>query len=174
MNDVLPKPFTRQSLLNMLEKHLVHLKNIPSGIDTASSAPATGIPQNSATQSVKEETTPGQSPGTSIGNWQSPAQFPGVSPINVTMPNQFMQQQPGAPTAPFTIDQNGGIQYSTNQMGSMNAAAAAGAPRTAHRRQMSDMSGSADAHNLAKRQRMFAASASNAAVVNPMQTNRMP
>ncbi|EER23380.1 kinase-regulated stress-responsive transcription factor skn7 [Coccidioides posadasii str. Silveira] len=170
MNDVLPKPFTRQSLLNMLEKHLVHLKNIPTAIDATQSAPPTAIPQNSATQSVKEETTPGQSPGTSIGNWQSPAQFPGVSPINVSIPNQFMQQQAGAPATPFTIDQNGGIQYPGNQMGSMNVATA---PRTSHRRQMSDISSGADAHNLAKRQRMFATPANNT-VVNPMQTNRMP
>ncbi|WEW60616.1 kinase-regulated stress-responsive transcription factor skn7 [Emydomyces testavorans] len=171
MNDVLPKPFTRQSLFSMLEKHLAHLKSIPSGIDATQSAPATAIPQNSATQSVKEETTPGQSPGTSIGNWQSPAQFPGVSPISVTMPNQFIQQQAAAPAGPFTMDHNGSIQYSPNQMGSMNATAA---PRTSHRRQMSDMSSSADAHSLSKRQRMFAASANNTAVVNPMQTSRMP
>ncbi|EEP80605.1 hypothetical protein UREG_05447 [Uncinocarpus reesii 1704] len=167
MNDVLPKPFTRQSLLNMLEKHLVHLKSIPSGIDATQSAPASAIPQNSATQSVKEETTPGQSPGASIGNWQSPAQFPGVSPINVTIPNQFIPQQAGPPAGPFTMDQNGSIQYSANQMGQMNTAAA---PRASHRRQVSDMSSGADAHNLAKRQRMFA----NNAVVNPMQTSRMP
>ncbi|KDN52603.1 hypothetical protein K437DRAFT_231954 [Tilletiaria anomala UBC 951] len=28
MNDILPKPFTKQGLLNMLEKHLIHLKTV--------------------------------------------------------------------------------------------------------------------------------------------------
>lgn len=28
MNDVLPKPFTKEGLLNMLEKHLIHLKTV--------------------------------------------------------------------------------------------------------------------------------------------------
>ncbi|KAI2344700.1 kinase-regulated stress-responsive transcription factor skn7 [Ophidiomyces ophidiicola] len=186
MNDVLPKPFTRSSLLNMLEKHLVHLKNMPGTIDVTQSGPASAIPQNSATQSVKDETTPGQSPGTSIGTWQSPAQFQGVSPINVSMPNQFMQPQAVAaasPGGPFAALDQSSLQYTTNPMAPMNPAAAAAAavsatPRTSHRRQASELASTADPHHMAKRQRMYvaaaAAAANNAPVVNPMQTNRMP
>jgi hypothetical protein len=37
MNDVLPKPFTKDSLLGMLEKHLLHLKQIQ---EVGSSIPA--------------------------------------------------------------------------------------------------------------------------------------
>jgi osomolarity two-component system response regulator SKN7 len=79
MDDVLPKPFTRKSLLDMLEKHLVHLKTIPQGMET--SQPTATVPmaaQTSATHSVKEDSSPGQSPATSMNNWQSPGQFQGL------------------------------------------------------------------------------------------------
>ena len=33
MNDVLPKPFTKEGLLHMLEKHLPHLKKPVSHMD---------------------------------------------------------------------------------------------------------------------------------------------
>ncbi|PGH26579.1 hypothetical protein AJ80_01708 [Polytolypa hystricis UAMH7299] len=170
MNDVLPKPFTRQSLLNMLEKHLVHLKSIPPNIDAPQSATVATMPQNVAPQQVKEEASPGQSPATSM-TWQSPGQFQGVSPINPTMANQFMQQPP-TPTAPFGLDQNG-VQYSAApaQVAAINAAAAAGS-RPQHRRQMSDMSSAVEVNNFPKRQRMIAQA--NTAIVNPMQTTRLP
>jgi osomolarity two-component system, response regulator SKN7 len=60
MNDVLPKPFTKEGLLNMLEKHLQHLKKPLHGMD------AMGVPQpvqplahTSAKQSMKDEDSPG-------------------------------------------------------------------------------------------------------------------
>lgn len=166
MNDVLPKPFTRQSLLNMLEKHLVHLKNVPviEGQPHPVAANPAAIVQNSASQSVKEENSPGQSPATSINNWQSPGQFQGVSPINPAAPNQFIQQ--GQPTPAFAMDSNGNIQYPAAQMGVMNAARA-----QKHRRQGSDMASPADVNNFNKRQRMYPANGTP--VVNPMQTSRM-
>ena len=167
MNDVLPKPFTRQSLLSMLEKHLVHLKGLPSGIEAPQSVTTASMAQNSATQSVKDESSPGQSPSTSMNNWQSPSQFQGVSPIHTTVPNQFIQQQNTTPTTTFGIDQNG-VQYSTTQIPTMNATTG----RTQHRRQVSDMSSAADASSFPKRQRMFAQT--NPPVVNPMQTSRIP
>jgi osomolarity two-component system response regulator SKN7 len=39
MNDVLPKPFTKEGMLSMLEKHLLHLKNIHQN---PGSAPTSG------------------------------------------------------------------------------------------------------------------------------------
>lgn len=39
MNDVLPKPFTKEGMLSMLEKHLLHLKNIHQN---PASAPTSG------------------------------------------------------------------------------------------------------------------------------------
>jgi hypothetical protein len=40
MNDVLPKPFTKDSLLGMLEKHLLHLKQMQQMQEMAYSIPA--------------------------------------------------------------------------------------------------------------------------------------
>ena len=168
MNDVLPKPFTRQSLLSMLEKHLVHLKSLTPGMEAPQSATTSSITQNSTTQSVKDESSPGQSPSTSMNNWQSPSQFQGVSPIHNTVPNQFIQQQTTTPTTTFGIDQNG-VQYSATQIPTMSASTTA---RTQHRRQVSDMSSPADASSFPKRQRMFAQA--NPPIVNPMQTSRIP
>ncbi|KAK2768703.1 Heat shock factor protein 2 [Arachnomyces sp. PD_36] len=162
MDDVLPKPFTRKSLLDMLEKHLVHLKTIPPAIEAPPpSATAANIPQTSATQSVKDDSSPGQSPATSMNNWQSPGQFQGVSPIHTNVPNQYVPQQPPTPTT-YTIDQNG-VQYPPSQT-PMNAATA-----RQHRRQASEMSGTAEMNNFAKRPRVYAP---NNPAVNTLQTSR--
>lgn len=147
MDDVLPKPFTRQSLLEMLEKHLVHLKNI----DPPTSATAISLTaHSSAPHSVKEENSPGQSPATSMNNWQSPGQIPGVSPMHANLtqvPGQYVQQ--ATPTAPnFAMDQNG-VQYSATTTLSS-------APiRPPHRRQVSEMTEATENANFTKRPRMF-------------------
>lgn len=150
MDDVLPKPFTKKSLLDMLEKHLVHLKSIPPAIDSGPAVPM--APQNSATQSVKEDSSPGQSPATSMNNWQSPSQLQGVSPINPTnvpqVPNQYVQQM--TPTAtPFAMDKNG-VQFPTTQ-----APLSTPTVRPQHRRQASEMSSTPEGANFAKRQRLY-------------------
>lgn len=161
MDDVLPKPFTRKSLLDMLEKHLVHLKNIPPNIEgPPNSATAVSMAQGSATQSVKDESSPGQSPSTSM-NWQSPGQFQGISPIHTNVPNQYVAQQPATPTT-YTIDQNG-MQYPPAQT-PINAATA-----RQHRRQVSEMSSAPEMNNFAKRPRVFPP---NNPPVNPLQTAR--
>lgn len=143
MNDVLPKPFTRQSLQDMLDKQLVHLRRMqaPPPMDGAQQAPVSAMAQNSGATSVKTENSPGQSPGAaaSMGNWQAagPAgQFQGLSPINPSMPNQFIQPQPATPnntttTPSFVYDQNGGMQFATpapTQLGVMSAPNSATTP----------------------------------------------
>jgi osomolarity two-component system response regulator SKN7 len=60
MNDVLPKPFTKEGLLNLLEKHLGHLKE-----------------QKPATQA--------KSP---TGSWHSPNQLAGVSPTGAALTDE--------------------------------------------------------------------------------------
>ncbi|EEA23891.1 kinase-regulated stress-responsive transcription factor skn7 [Talaromyces marneffei ATCC 18224] len=146
MDDVLPKPFTRKSLLDMLEKHLMHLKTVPATtMDPVSVTPMTT--HTSAAQSIKEDSSPGQSPAASMNNWQSPGQLQGMSPVhlNVQQVPQYMQSM--TPTGPF-IDQNG-VQFAT-------PSALGQAPvRGQHRRQVSDMSSAPDAANYAKRQRMY-------------------
>ncbi len=75
MNDVLPKPFTKEGLLTMLEKHLGHLKtNPPSDVGPYTQM----MPPGSARPSLKDESPSVKSPSTA--NWQSPAQMTGISP----------------------------------------------------------------------------------------------
>ncbi|KAN0080519.1 HSF-type DNA-binding domain containing protein [Elaphomyces granulatus] len=155
MDDVLPKPFTRKSLIEMLEKHLVHLKSLPQVIEAPpTSATAVAIAaQNSAPHSVKEDSSPGQSPATSMNNWQSPSQLQGVSPIHPNVQQvqgQYVQQSPTAAT--FAVDQNG-VQYQATQA-SLSAAAVAAA-RPQHRRQASEISGAADIAGFSKRPRVY-------------------
>lgn len=162
MDDVLPKPFTRKSLLDMLEKHLVHLKTIPQGMETSQpTAPVTMAAQTSAAHSVKEDSSPGQSPATSMNNWQSPGQFPGLL-------QQVQPQYVPATAAPaaYAVDQNG-VQYPAPPVALTAAAAAARPP---HRRQISELSSAADNSNFAKRPRMYAHPSQP--MVNPAQATR--
>ncbi|KAJ5662428.1 uncharacterized protein N7477_010044 [Penicillium maclennaniae] len=152
MDDVLPKPFTRKSLLDMLEKHLVHLKTIQPGIEAPPSAAAVTMAQTSASQSIKEDSSPGQSPAGSMNNWQSPGQFQGMQAVPPTMPAVPGQYVPATATpAAYTVDQNG-VQFPAPAV----AVPSTGGPaRPPHRRQMSDMAGGPDNPNMAKRQRMY-------------------
>jgi len=151
MNDVLPKPFTRKSLLDMLETHLQHLKTIPQGIDGAPPPVAvTMATQPSATQSIKEDSSPSQSPAGSMSNWQSPGQFQGMQAVQ---PNMSTIQGPyvaGAPPPAYTVDQNG-VQYPAPPV----AVPSSGAPVNPHRRGMSEMSGAPGNQNMNKRPRMY-------------------
>ena len=83
MNDVLPKPFTKEGLLSMLEKHLSHLKKQPAGIDPMPAPPAPPAPLSKASRSLKSEDSPATSPATTA-NWHSPIpnNFSGVSPAS--------------------------------------------------------------------------------------------
>ncbi|OQD74685.1 hypothetical protein PENDEC_c010G03989 [Penicillium decumbens] len=152
MDDVLPKPFTRKSLLDMLEKHLVHLKTMQQGIEAPPSAAAVTMAQTSASQSIKEDSSPGQSPAGSMNNWQSPGPFQGMQTVPPTMPAVPGQYVPATATpASYTVDQNG-VQFPAPSI----AVPSTGAPaRPPHRRQMSDMTGAADNPNMPKRQRMY-------------------
>lgn len=157
MDDVLPKPFTRKSLLDMLERHLDHLKispQNPPGMEqvppSAAAVSMAAAAQNSATQSIKEDSSPGQSPAGSMNNWQSPSQFQNMQ---VVPPNMSTVQGSyvTAPPAAYAVDQNG-VQYPATPVGVPTA----GAPvRPPHRRQISDMSNATDNPNMPKRQRMY-------------------
>ncbi|KAJ5168015.1 uncharacterized protein N7482_003609 [Penicillium canariense] len=154
MDDVLPKPFTRKSLLGMLEKHLVHLKTMPQGIEAAPPAAAavTMAAQTSASQSIKEDSSPGQSPAGSMSNWQSPGQFQGMPTVPPTMPAvQQYVAAPGAPPGAYTVDQNG-VQFPAPPAVTVPSTGAP--PRPQHRRQMSEMSSATENPNV-KRQRMY-------------------
>ena len=156
---MLPKPFTKEGLLGMLEKHLSHLKKMSNGMEPMVPHSASSLPQTSAAQSLKDESSPNQSPST-ITNWHSPGHFAGISPTTAG-PTPYMQQM--HPAAGYSIDQS--------QMQFQQAHTPLGAPRQPpHRRQISDMAGGDELSNDPKRQRMFVQQ--NAIAMNQMQRAR--
>ena len=86
MNDVLPKPFTKEGLLSMLEKHLSHLKKHPPSMEPMGAPPA---PLSRQSRSLKTEDSPATSPATT-SNWNSPNNLAGVSPASTHAEDQHM------------------------------------------------------------------------------------
>ncbi|KAL4791235.1 HSF-type DNA-binding-domain-containing protein [Aspergillus venezuelensis] len=157
MDDVLPKPFTRKSLLEMLEKHLAHLKTASGTIEgTQPTTPATIAGQSSAAQSVtvKDDGSPSQSPAAAMMAWQSPNQFQPMAAVPANLQQVQGQYVPANPTTAYTIDQNG-VQYPAPPAVAMGAAAP-GQTRPQPRRHISELSNGAENPNMAKRQRMYA------------------
>lgn len=159
MDDVLPKPFTRKSLLDMLEKHLSHMKKLPSGMEPPLSATGSSVPHSSTGQSIKDEpSSPAQSPAGSMGNWQSPGQYAGMSPIQTNLANQYASMANASsygatPQTPMTAGQPG------PQHQSLQTPQPQSQPQQ-HRRQLSEMSGGApDMNGYNKRQRVYAPTA---------------
>ena len=136
MNDVLPKPFTKEGLLSMLEKHLSHLKKTPHGMDPMAAPPPPQLA--SAKPSMKSEDSPVTSPA-AVSNWNSPNNFTGVSPVsnNAEDPHMYAVHNSAAqshyPVQPGM--QHGAPMYNTSPGGPM------GAPPQQHRRVISDISG---------------------------------
>lgn len=156
MNDVLPKPFTKEGLLNMLEKHLGHLKKMQDGMEHMPQHPGSSMPQGSAGHSLKDEASPAQSPST-ISNWQSPSQFNGISPTQGAPPHQYMQPMHSA--GGYGQEQSP-VQYQSPH----NPLGAPGPRQMQHRRQISEIGGD-DMSNESKRRRMYEQ--------NPMAMNQM-
>lgn len=156
MDDVLPKPFTRKSLLDMLEKHLMHLKKTQPGME----APAhvgvmnSTVATSSNAQSVRDDLSAGASPAGSSGTWNSPSQY---SPVNPNMHYGGMQQQPQQQQY---VDANGNA---FTQNGPQTPVGIRGPSMLqqqqqpqAHRRGPSEMSGGNDVGSANKRQRLYA------------------
>jgi osomolarity two-component system response regulator SKN7 len=160
MNDVLPKPFTKEGLLHMLEKHLAHLKQPAHGLEMVP-PPSAGLHPGSVRSSMKEEESPAKSPATG-STWNSPSQVPGVSPVPSTATDaeyaQLHQPHPGMYAVQTPMQQvnpmTGGGQLGYGQPGLVPQ----GQPRQTsgqHRRQISDISGGDEAQTVAKRQQMY-------------------
>ncbi|KAF2640224.1 heat shock transcription factor 2 [Massarina eburnea CBS 473.64] len=146
MNDVLPKPFTKEGLLQMLEKHLAHLKKPVGHIQ----GEAMVAPQPlSATRQILKEESPAKSPATSWGN--SPNQVPGVSPVASNVPDEHMQAVYGN-AGQYAVAQMPGNLYNTSPQMTMQQAQAQARQIAGHRRQISDISGGDDMNNPTKRQ----------------------
>ena len=141
MNDVLPKPFTKEGLLSMLEKHLGHLKRMSDGMEQM--GPQQGMAHASVGSSLKDETSPAASPS-AISNWQSPGQFHGISPTQATSSQSFMQPM-----------QSGGYSQDQSPMSYQPPhTPLSGPPQMQNRRQISEL-GPEDMSNDQKRQRLY-------------------
>lgn len=83
MNDVLPKPFTKEGLLNMLEKHLIHLKTVQKMDEIPK---ALGLPpiSDDMMQSVLSATA---ASAASIGGASSTLQDGAANPMAAMMGN---------------------------------------------------------------------------------------
>ncbi|KAK5116905.1 hypothetical protein LTR62_006626 [Meristemomyces frigidus] len=154
MNDVLPKPFTKEGLLNMLEKHLLHLKKQPPGMEHMSAPPQPNA-LTSAKRSLKSEDSPATSP-TTASNWNSPGNLTGLSPTTSShQDDTFMQTGPG----PYAVQTPMGaphLSYAAPS-GPMGAPPRQQQAAPSHRRALSDISGGAgDLGGDLKRQQMFA------------------
>lgn len=167
MNDVLPKPFTKEGLLNMLEKHLSHLKKQPLGMG----APAPPGALTSAKRGMKAEDSPSTSPATA-SNWNSPGGLPIVSPSSSNnQDDPYMQAihnnaGPAPGPGPYSVQTpiTPATMYHPSPGGPMAApprnppgAPILQGPPPQHRRGISDISGGvADMGGDAKRQQMYA------------------
>ncbi|MCJ1307771.1 kinase-regulated stress-responsive transcription factor skn7 [Agyrium rufum] len=161
MNDVLPKPFTKEGLLNMLDKFLGHLKLRPEGLDMVPNSAST-MTHSSTGKSINDD-SPAQSPST-VTTWHSPGNFSGISPTLANPAGRFMQQQgmaPQPPTSGYSMDPSNMHQFQTPQQPpqAINLPQPPPPPRPVqqHRRQISEViSPGDDVTNDAKRARTFA------------------
>jgi osomolarity two-component system response regulator SKN7 len=161
MNDVLPKPFTKEGLLSMLEKHLGHLKKSPSQIDGVPPGPPPPLVQVAGKHVLKAEESPATSPAT-ISNWTSPGTGLGMSPAaSDAAGNEYSMGVAGHPSAPYHM-QTGmpppGMPSQLSFGGSPRGIASGLGPQPGgpHRRQISDISGGpGDVGSDVKRQQMF-------------------
>ncbi|KAK7561135.1 heat shock transcription factor 2, partial [Phyllosticta citricarpa] len=170
MNDVLPKPFTKEGLLLMLEKHLAHLKKPSAGMDAmvppAVQAP-TAMQHSSGRPSLKDEDSPSKSPTTG-SNWNSPSQMPGVSPVGSSVTEEYMNTVHGHHPTAFGVPTQmpAGIQYNTSPQMPMGARQQGGQQ---HRRQISEITGGDELNNPNKRQQIEKPRSGDDTVEEPFQ-----
>ncbi|KAL1310842.1 hypothetical protein AAFC00_001076 [Neodothiora populina] len=153
MNDVLPKPFTKEGLVQMLEKHLGHLKKHPNALDGMGAPPPPTLAQVAAKNSLKSEDSPATSPA-GVSNWTSPGNTLGVSPASssVTADEYMMTAQQGPP-GPYSLQPP---QLAYGPLARGPPARPPGPPQGPHRRQISDISGGpGDLGSDIKRQHLY-------------------
>lgn len=140
MNDVLPKPFTKEGLLNMLEKHLGHMKKSHSGVE------AMGPPGLNNKASMKSEESPATSPAT-VTNWASPGGVVGASPATNTS-DEFGNPIAASPAYAMAGSMNPGpspqamtLATSPTAPPNMRQQVQQAQAQQAHKRQISEISG---------------------------------
>ena len=139
MNDVLPKPFTKEGLLAMLEKHLSHLKKGHQGMEPMPP------PLKANNRSLKSEDSPATSPATG-SNWNSPNQLTGGSPSNSNL-----GEEPYVVPAPYSQP----VLHAPSTQ--MYAPAASGIlpQHVGQRRPIDNITGGPEMTGDAKRQHMY-------------------
>lgn len=163
MNEVLPKPFTKEGMLRCLEKQLAHLKKPytqttlqvqPNMVFTTGSGVSAPLNLNMGyvPTSHKDDASPGKSPASS---WNSPNQI-GGSPQSQTQQQQFGQPMsaggyqltPTHAVPGIGIPGVGGAHFQTpnGRNGQQHRRALSG---------MSDMMNPVEEHPDIKRQRMY-------------------
>ncbi|KAG4026306.1 hypothetical protein MFRU_042g00350 [Monilinia fructicola] len=173
MNDVLPKPFTKEGMMKALEKHLAHFRkkaptlgfssprqmSHPGGFVTPGQSHTPiglNMGQLTATQSIVDDASSGKSPQTAT-SWQSPVQLPGGSPVVTSAPGSYMQptmqsngmRDPSYSVTPTHPHPQSGFPPSISSLNNQ---------RPPHRRGISDLSAAStpDGNPDPKRQRMYA------------------
>ena len=147
MNDVLPKPFTKEGMLRTLEKHLAHFKKdyVPpqqaqhqDHFANPNSSLNLNMSHISASHSLKEEPSPAKSGSPSTSSWNSPTTI-GTSPsqqntqgyvqMQANQGGQYMmtpthsnvgggyQTQPSAPTMPAPTARPGQHRRNISELG---------------------------------------------------------
>ena len=153
MDDVLPKPFTKEGLIQVLNKHLGHLKKPTTPMEAMGPPTSQSIQsasqQISAKTPIKEE-SPSKSPIVN-SNWASPKQMSGVSPVGTASTgDEFMVHQDAGKYNIGTAVM-GAVPYQ-NPSPIQGAGQRQHAP---HRRQFSDVAGSDETGHAVKRQQMY-------------------
>ena len=164
MNDVLPKPFTKEGLLTVLEKHLGHLKDA-RGMESTQFAQL--ITQDPTQHSSKDDSSSVKSPSTA--NWQSPTQVAGISPKAHGLADEYAGMT--ARAAPYVVD--GGPPQDPFTLAQQEAVRVA-VKVEPHRRQISQISDASAAEEQptdAKRQRLYPSQPTEP-VVGSSQPNR--
>lgn len=123
--------------MNMLEKHLGHLKKQPPGMDPIlPPPPPPGVMAGKA--SLKSEDSPATSPAT-VTNWTSPGGLAGMSPAG-SVDEQYLATVQGHPGGPYAAGP--ALQPGPSPQALTFSGSPMGAPRPqAHRRQISEISG---------------------------------
>lgn len=161
MNDVLPKPFTKEGMLRTLEKHLAHFKKdyVPPQQDQHQDHFANpnqslnlNISHMPGTHSLKEEPSPAKSGSPSTSSWNSPSTI-GTSPTQQNNQSYIqMQTSQGGPYMMTPTHSNVGGAYQT-QPPAPAMPAPSGRPGQ-HRRTISEL-GINPEDTPEKRQRMY-------------------
>lgn len=141
MNDVLPKPFTKEGLMAMLDKHLAHLKK--GYVESAS--------HHTTRHALKEEDSSSKgSPAGMSASWNSPAQMTAMSPAGGNIPDEYMSAMRNNPA--YVDPQHRAMHYESTPITPTGQRI----PSSTHRRHISDISGGEEHAVEAKRQHMYA------------------